>query len=1030
MLNIQLMGDFRVRVGEVVIPDEQWQLRKAAAIVKLLALAKNHCLLKEYLVETLWPGVSPAAAASNFRYALHKARKALIAVSPDHHQYLRSDQDRLFLAVEGPVRVDVEVFEAALAAAQVSADPQSYRVALTLYTGPLLPQDLYEDWTEPHRAQLRQAFTNASLELSKLYEKRSEFQLAITALERLAAEEPLQEEITFRLMRLYAAIGQPGFAIEKYQKLAEALREELDLEPSESLNKLYLQIRDTAAVLPLISNKAKTSFLVKGNLPAPLTSFIGREVETAEVSRLLSEHRLVTITGMGGSGKTSLALAVAREVASNYPGGAWLVELASLADPGLVAQRVVTSLGLKLSSDSRADDTLAEALNSSQLLVVLDNCEHLLEECARLADFLLKNCPGLRMLATSREGLGVAGEQNYSLPLLPIPLAGETNDLERVRGFASIRLFVERARERKLFFELNRETVRSVVRICQKLEGIPLAIELAAARVGILSIEQIAAFMDESLHLLKTYRKEVPDRQATLRGAIDWSYHQLKEEEQAVFRALAVFSGGACLEGVSTLYGPKSRHKLEIIDILSRLAQKSLILVDTEAREARYRQLEVIRQYGRELLVTCGELEFLQELHASYYLKLVEQAEAELTGAHQSEWLAKLETEIDNLRTALEWGVENRPEVALRIGAALRRFWWAQGYISEGVAWLERGLAAASLKATSPRSRAAALVTAGALLSKKSSYPRAITMLEEALAIFRDQGDDDGAAVALGNLGMALGRQSKLDEAREVMQECLALDRRRSDHWGVAYDLSTLGDLAYYKRNPGEAQDYYREAGELYRELGDRQSYLLCQANLAEVARLLGDFEHALKQHASVLEALQESENNIIIPGLLQPVAHLYLDMGNPDHSVLLLSSSETLREQGGISLDVDARVEFDEIKKLARLRLEPEVFRKHWEQGQAMSGGQVVDYTLALINQTLSTTSTSPRLEKLDSYELSLREKQVAELVAQGLSNREIAMRLGLSKRTVDNHLHKLLWKLGARSRNEIREVINLAEQ
>jgi non-specific serine/threonine protein kinase len=360
------------------------------------------------------------------------------------------------------------------------------------------------------------------------------------------------------------------------------------------------------------------------------------------------------------------------------------------------------------------------------------------------------------------------------------------------------------------------------------------------------------------------------------------------------------------------------------------------------------------------------------------------------------------------------------------MGAALRRFWWSQGYISEGVNWLERALEASKGKNIPLPVRAAAQVAAGTLTSIQSNYEKAISFLEEALAILSSLEDKDGMAKALGNLGMALGRQGQVAKAREVLQECLRLDQEREDLWGVAYDLSTLGDLAYYKKDLEEARDYFSEASSLYQALGDSRSTLICWGNLAEVNRLMGDFLQSLVQHVAVLEALQDStnSNNSIIPGLLQPVAHLYLDMGDPANSALLLSSSATLSEQSGIGLNADARTEFDEIKEAVRQLLSPEVFRVQWEQGRRLSGPQAVDYTLSQLVKTIKKWSTPSPGEIKAGQELSDREKEVADLVAQRLSNRQIASRLGISKKTVDNHLHNVLTKLGAKSRADLTSL------
>ena len=408
-----------------------------------------------------------------------------------------------------------------------------------------------------------------------------------------------------------------------------------------------------------------------------------------EGRRRLRSARLLTLTGPGGSGKTRLALEIAAECLGDFTDGAWLVALAPIADPALVSRAVAQALGLDDKSGQTVQRALSEHLRDKSLLLMLDNCEHLVAACAELAESLLQAAPGLRILATSREALGVTGENSYPVPALPLPDAGQTPTLEVLAQSEAVRLFVERAAAVRPVFALTEDNAAAVAQICQRLDGIPLAIELAAARTRALTADQIAARLDKRFGLLTSGSRTAPPRQQTLRGAIDWSYDLLSPAERRLLRRLSVFAGGWSLEAAEEAAGAP-----EALDLLSQLVSKSLVLAEQRpGQEGRFRMLETIREYAQEKLAEAGEAEAAQDQHLTYYVALAEEAEPELRGHGQAQWLKRLDQENDNLRAALAWAIQSgQAEPALHLAGDLGGFWNMRGYLLEGHRWLEAAL--------------------------------------------------------------------------------------------------------------------------------------------------------------------------------------------------------------------------------------------------------------------------------------------------------------------------------------------------
>jgi DNA-binding SARP family transcriptional activator len=550
VVRISLLGGFRVSVGSRSIGEVDWRLKKAASLIKLLALAPDHRLHREQVVELLWPGLDRKAAVNNLHQALHSARRTLRprGAAPSS---LRLRGELLELSPDDPLWVDVEAFEEEAATARRSCEPAAYRAAVRLYTGDLLPEDRYEDWVEGRREELRLSYLGLLVEMAGLYEERGEYGPAVEALQEAVATEPTHEEAHVGLMRLYARTGQRYRALRQYEQLGRALGRELDADPEARSRRLYEEIlagRIPTVIEALPVASAEPPGADKHNLPGSLTSFIGREREGEKVKQLLETTRLLTLSGVGGSGKTRLALEVARSLVGVYPDGVWLVELAPLADPELVPKAVASALGLPEQPNRQLTETLVDALRSKRMLLVLDNCEHLVEVCAGLAETLLSPCPGLQILATSRETLGAAGEVVWRVSPLSWPGSQRRRTAEELLGYESVRLFVERARHRDPAFALTEQNADTVAQICRRLEGIPLAIELAAASIGTMSAEQIAARFGDLLRLLTGGSRTALPRQRALRGTLDWSYVLLPEPERKLFGRLSVFAGGCTLE--------------------------------------------------------------------------------------------------------------------------------------------------------------------------------------------------------------------------------------------------------------------------------------------------------------------------------------------------------------------------------------------------------------------------------------------------------------------------------------------------
>jgi predicted ATPase/class 3 adenylate cyclase/Tfp pilus assembly protein PilF len=641
------------------------------------------------------------------------------------------------------------------------------------------------------------------------------------------------------------------------------------------------------------------------NLPVQPTSFIGREREQAEVRALLGRSPLVTLTGAGGAGKTRLALALAAELVDRYPDGVWLVELAALAEPGLVPGAVAQALGVREEPGRPLLATLTDYLQERRLLLVLDNCEHLVEPCAELATALLRACPHLRLLATSREALEAAGERLYRVPSLAIADPDHLPPPEQLSQYEAVQLFLERAQARRADFTLTRQNARAVAQICARLDGLPLAIELAAARVSVLSVEGIAVRLDDRFRLLTGGPRTALPRQQTLRAALDWSHDLLAEPERVLLRRLGVFASGWTLEAAEAACAGEGVEAWEVLDLLGTLINKSLVLPEERDGEARYRLLETVRQYALERLQAAAEVVSTQHRHLRWCLALAEHAEVASRGPEERAWLDRLEREHSNLRTALTWSILDggSPSTGAQLAAELQRFWSVRGHLSEGRRWLEEALVHATPQAAGIRLRV--LNGVANLALAQADYDRATVLYEERLAVCRAQGDQAGIAVTLGNLGNVALEQGDFAQARELHEASLSLHQELGDQRGLAGALSSLGILTNDQGDNRRAGVLFERSLALYRALSDPLGIAASLNGLASVAWDQGDHARAGALYEECLSLCRDVGDQRGIANMLANLGSVAHVQGDHERGRALLEEGLALSRDLGNTADV-----------------------------------------------------------------------------------------------------------------------------
>ena len=754
------------------------------------------------------------------------------------------------------------------------------------------------------------------------------------------------------------------------------------------------------------------------NLPLELSSFVGREKELAEVKRLLENNRLLTLTGSGGCGKTRLALAAASELVEGFQDGVWMVELAPLADPSLVAHAVGSTLGVREQPGRSPTETLSDYLESKKVLLVLDNCEHLIEGCAELAEALLRSCPELRVLATSREALGITGEVAWPVPSLSLPDVRRLPAIESLPRYESARLFVERAAAVKPTFALTEHNAPAVAQVCYRLDGIPLAIELAAARTKVLSVEEISERLDDSFGLLADGGRTALPRQRTLHATMDWSHELLGREERALFRRLSVFAGGFSLEAAESVCAGEDFESDEVLGLLSHLVDKSLIVAREAGGETRYRLLETVRQYGREKLGGSREESEAGRRHADFFGGFAKEAERELNGPDQARWLTRLEIEHDNIRAALSWslGKGGDPGLGVRLATALTDFWFARGYLSEGRRWLESAVTRTGSATT--LARAKALNGAGWLAAYQGEYGPAKAHIEEGLALYRKLGDKEGIASSLVILGSvaAMGQREDIPVA-DLVEEAILLRPELKDRRTVAQLLTLEGRVALARGDLERSVALFEETLALYRGAKDALGIVMCLTNIGLVTLAQGNHERSLALLREALCLARELDHKTFIQYCIIGLASVAASQPRPARAARLWGAAEGMSETYGAQLSHAGRaaIDYEGRLDLARSQLDEAAWTVAWAEGRAMPLEQAIEYAL-------EQEDARPEPAAPEAYPagLSAREADVLRLVATGMTNAEVADKLYLSSRTVGWHLASIYRKLGLHSRTE----------
>lgn len=836
-LLIRLLGGFTITVGERPIPEDAWRGQKVRALVKLLALAPAQRLARDQLLDLLWPDFTPDAAASNLYSTLTVARKILAGVAT-----LRLRAGMVALSAPGGVRIDVNEFTLAATHARGSRDPADYRAALAWYGGALLPEDRYEDWAAAPRETLRGVYCGLLRAVAVLYAEGGEHDAAIDALERLVADEPTDEPAHLALMRLYARVGNGAAALRQYNVLRETLARELDAEPGLAARSLYAELvtGHAAAETPAAARRSVARVAgppVPETLPATLTSFVGREAELAELRALLIEDgvRLLTLTGVGGSGKTRLAVVAAGAVRAHYPGGVWFVTLAALpaqaTAQAAVAEAALAALGAHVAQGHEPLTALKLFFRSRRALLLLDNCEHVIAAATELIAALLATCPGLHVLATSRETLRLPGEFVWQVPPLALPVLGQgmhtPGQLAALAACPAIALFLDRARRRAPALTLTAENAGAIVAICRQLDGLPLALELAASRIGILTIGQLAERLGDALSTLASRERGVSPRQQTMRATLDWSYTLLTEAEQRCFRALAVFAGSWSLAAAEAIVGAGTGAGTgadATLAALEGLVEKSLVTPVVRDDAMRYRCLEPVRQYAAMRLAEAGEALVFGARHTIYYLALVAGAEDGMVKPARERWVALLGEEIENIRAVLDrCHAQGDVRNGFILASELWRFWMARSWHGEGRRWLGLALAGVSLDdPLLPLLRRLAVPFGAAVLAfQQADVATAARLMARVLALARANDEQHYVAGALMQLGHIALHSADIKQARAYYAESLALRRALGDRWGEGVSLQGLGSVLLIAGAVAEALPLLRQALAIQRGLAE-----------------------------------------------------------------------------------------------------------------------------------------------------------------------------------------------------------------
>ncbi|MBC8104510.1 MAG: tetratricopeptide repeat protein [Cytophagales bacterium] len=1042
---VELLGSLQLRQGERVIA--HFRSPKVGLLVAYLSLFRQQAHSREILAERLWPEFSPRAARNRLSQLIVWLRPLLepeTAAGGTPGSVLLADRTTVQLNFEA-VTVDVHDFESRLLAAKRSDSlpPEAgvrdsriglLREALEIYHGDLVP-GFHDDWILGERQRLADARIAALETLSRLYRARAQGRDLAAAAEcarQAVAADETREEAHLELMRVLAASGQGAGALRRFREMERILASELSEKPSGEAILLAEQIRQQLMAgrgapegAPETGRQRSGNtrdltllaapFPAEGmNFPLPLTRFFGRERELDQAARMMGRGaRLITLLGTGGSGKTRLAIEIGRQRMADLQGAAAFVPLADLTDAALIPSAIAAALGMGVGETPPAPRSLQEDLirmlsAAPNLLLILDNLEHLAGGGVQVLRRLLERVPGLTIIGTSRQRLGLQGEREMHVLPLPLPLPGESS-LDQLAASPSIQLFVDRAQAVRPLFQLTAANAPTLIALCRHLEGLPLAIELCAAWSGILTPAQMRKQVEDRFALLVSRHEDLPDRHRTLRATIEYSYAQLPPDLKQAFVQLSVFRGGWTLEAAAALL--EASPPARTLDALSRLRERSLIfaeeasekasekaLDEAESPEMRYRMLETLREFAADQQ-TRSQARVLRRRHAVYFLRFAESLSPPAAGA-MSAGLRRMEAEQDNLRAALQKCLDQKDTVqGLRLVQAIRPFWQRRGFIAEGAEWTARFLALPDAEGVPIRLRAQALNTQTEFLTSLADYSEALQAAETALALWQEigdlkaiafsfhlmawplsrlgetarahdaytrrleiaevLGDTAGAASSVTNRAQIYFGDKQWAKAHGELQRSLEIHRTVGSPRNVAVTLNSLGLVARHQQNYPAARRYFEESLALMRDLGDTVGQAIGLVNLATVHRLTHELETADHLLREALRLAAATAERYVTAWCLKELGHLACAEENYHQGIYLLGVADALRYLLGITFKPADPEELEQDKRIAARTLGYPLVQRNWERGQEADTGRIV---MALQNRTISENNAPNR--------------------------------------------------------------------